>query len=318
MTTIVVPLDGSPLAEQVLPWARALAALTGAKLHLMTAVPEPRGEPGYTPIASLYSHQHEPDKATPREIARVWDALYSQAEGYLNEQAKAMRVMGLPATVEVCREAPADAILAAAVGQQAAFIVLSTHGRSGFSRWALGSVTDKVLHAAPMPVLLVRSSPDAPAQEVRFRRILVPLDGSTLARQALPLAADLAQRAGAAVTLVQAILPTVDVLTGTPLTGLPPVQLDGVYQALHAQAHHELDEAAERLRAQGLQVNTIIETSPAADLIIAVAQRCQADLVIMATHGRSGFSRWALGSVADKVLRALRTPLLLVRASNEA
>ena len=314
MATIVVPLDGSPLAAQALPHARALAALIGAKLHLMTAVPELRGETDYTPIVDMYTYNPSLGEAKSHNLTRVWDALHSQATVYLDAQAKAVRAAGLPVTVEVCREAPAEAILAVAIGQQATFIVLATHGRSGLKHWTLGSVADKVLHAAPMPVLLVRSSPATPEQEVRFRNILVPLDGSTLAQQALPLAADLAKRTGAAITLVQAIAPTDDVLTGTALTGLPPIQLDGVYQALHAQAHRELAEASDNLRAQGLQVSTVIDSSSAADLIIAAANRCQADLIVMATHGRSGFSRWALGSVADKVLHATLTPLLLVRA----
>ncbi len=197
-----------------------------------------------------------------------------------------------------------------------AWIVMATHGYSGLRRWTLGSVTDKVVHAASVPVLIVRSNPVALSSMVHFRNILVPLDGSALSQQALPLAVELAQETGATLTLVRAISPTADVWTGTALAGLPPIPLDDVYEALYAQACNELESIADDLTAQGLRVNTVVESTLAADGIIAAAQQCHADLVVMATHGRSGIQRWALGSVADKVLHATITPLLLVRSQH--
>lgn len=315
MKTIIVPLDGSALAEQALPYARALAALAGAQIHLMQVIPEQRVASVYMPVlAEAYVLGDDPTAALERDYTHVMDTLKSQAASYLAEQSHALRVKNVNVDIEVYVGDPAETIVEIAETKPDAWIVMATHGYSGLRRWTLGSVTDKVVQAASVPVLIVRSSPVAPPATVQFRHILVPLDGSALSQQALPLAVELAKSSGAALTLVRAISPTADVWTGTAIAGLPPIPLDDVYEALHAQVRNEMDAIADELAAQGLRVNTVVESAIAADAIIAAAHHCSADLVVMATHGRGGLRRWALGSVADKVLHATITPLLLVRA----
>jgi nucleotide-binding universal stress UspA family protein len=315
MKTIIVPLDGSALAEQALPYARALAALTGAQIHLMQAIPEQRVASVYTPmLAEAYAAGSDPSEALEHNHMPVMATLQSQAAMYLAEQAQALRTNAITVDIETYIGDPAEMIVEIAETKPAAWVVMATHGYSGLRRWTLGSVTDKVVQAASVPVLIVRSSPVAPPAVVKFRNILVPLDGSELSQQALPLAVELAKANGALLTLVRAISPTADVWAGTGLAGLPPIPYDDVYEALHTQARSELEAIADDLSAQGLRVNTVVESAIAADAIIAEAHHCKADLVVMATHGRGGLRRWTLGSVADKVLHATITPLLLVRA----
>jgi nucleotide-binding universal stress UspA family protein len=140
---------------------------------------------------------------------------------------------------------------------------------------------------------------------------MVPLDGPTIARQALPFAIDLAQRCHAEIVLFQAIPPTI----GTyPYVVLPA----GVRELLHTQALRELGELADDLRQRGLTATPLVTGGVAAEVIVETAVQQQVDLIVMATHGYSGIKRWALGSVADKVVQATTTPLVLVRAQSRA
>jgi nucleotide-binding universal stress UspA family protein len=186
-----------------------------------------------------------------------------------------------------------------------------THGRSGLRRWALGSVADRVVQAAPAPVLLVRGS-DLPTHTFNLKRILLPLDGSDLARQALPIAVELATCAQAELALLQAIAPVIE---GYPnLFSQPTSQYGAVLAALREQAEVELGGVAGELRPQEPVVTTSVANGHPAEVIVDEAARHAASLIVMATHGRGGLRRWALGSVADKVLHTTTTPLMLVRA----
>jgi nucleotide-binding universal stress UspA family protein len=117
-------------------------------------------------------------------------------------------------------------------------IAMATHGYSGLKRWALGSVTDKVVHATSTPVFIARGA--APERAPALKRILVPLDSSALARQALPLATQLARSARAELLLLQAVAPTIEAYPGFPPRGQPIPQLAEVLEALRDQAMGEL------------------------------------------------------------------------------
>jgi nucleotide-binding universal stress UspA family protein len=144
--------------------------------------------------------------------------------------------------------------------------------------------------------------------------ILVPLDGSELAEQALPLATEPAIGAHAEVTLLQAVSPTIEAFPGFPPLGRPVTELGEVPTVMRAQAAKELGERAEELREQEVPVTTVVANGHAAEVIVDEAKQRHADLIVMATHGYSGIRRWALGSVADKVLHAAATPVVLVHA----
>ena len=309
MNTILIPLDGSALAEQVLPSIRMLAPKIDAKVKLLQVVLEL--DQYYVAmdleLSGPFASQHG-------QRMNSWDILRQNAETYLERQAAQLRAAGVETSCEVRLGAPAEIIVEVAEREQATLIAMATHGYSGIKRWAIGSVTDKVVHAARVPVSVVRGLEHPPTGERSLRRILVPLDGSALARQALPLAAKLAASTHAELILLTVHSPGLgDALE--EVSSYP--RSDELLAALRDRLLGELGDLDKELPEQ-VRVTPVAAEGFPAEAIIDEAARRRADLIVMATHGYSGIKRWALGSVADKVLHAATTPLLLVRAQDSA
>jgi nucleotide-binding universal stress UspA family protein len=199
MNTILVPLDGSPLAEQVLPYARVLATTLETNLHLLHVLADERSQEAAA--ATIWGAWGVGSAAGRVPQVPSQQPSRREVESYLEVLAQPLRDAGLRVTTEVAAGWPAETIVRRATEQEARLIAMGTHGYSGLRRWALGSVTDRVAHLATMPVFVVR----APADTFALTRILVPLDGSPEARAALPLACELAQRAGAAIDLLTVV-----------------------------------------------------------------------------------------------------------------
>ena len=145
------------------------------------------------------------------------------------------------------------------------------------------------------------------------KKILVPLDGSSLAEAALPHAEGLAQQFGAQVVLLRVVVsPYAIVAPDLVLAGYDPNQHE-----LEAHGEQYLKSVASQLEAKGLAVKTVLSDGPVAEAILEHAANEQADMIIMSTHGRGGVSRWVYGSVADRVLQASVCPILLIRVGGE-
>lgn len=310
MQTIIVPLDGSELAERALPYAQMLATLFGAHIRLLRVINDPEGT--LAPLHDVASSQSQPMSTEQAYDLRLWDLLQLNATNYLKAKLEALEHTDLSVDYEVRLGAPAEQIVQASEQVESAMVVMATHGYTGFKRWTLGSVADRVVHASQVPVLLVPGQGPAANKAPQLRRLLVPLDGSSLAMQALPLAQELAVHAQAQIMLFQAVSSVTNLYAGLDL---PPDMLD----ALEGRATHVLRTTADKIREESdVAVLTVVELGLAPDQIVAQAQKYQVDLVVMATHGYSGIKRWALGSVTDKVLHAAPAPLLLIRAKSEA
>jgi nucleotide-binding universal stress UspA family protein len=296
---ILVPLDGSSLAEQALSPAVTLARGLPAELLLFHATWIPPDV-----VAIL-------DKAN---LEAVVNQLEGEAAGYLDSLIDQMSTAGLDVHSIVQHGPAAEAILDYAEGADIDQIVMATHGYGGIKRWTHGSVTERVLHAVRVPLLLVRSSDQEPAPDWQHpmicRRILVPLDGSPVAEQILPVATRVARAQGAQLVLFQ--VPATHI-SAWWVTGewYPPVEI--IYEVAEQDARAYLSRVAGRLQEQGLDVSTDISSGGVADRIVDYAETNQIDLIAMCTHGRTGVARWTLGSVADRVLRTGTTPILLVR-----
>jgi nucleotide-binding universal stress UspA family protein len=278
--SIVVALDGSAFAERALPFATAVAERSGARLVLVRAAPD--------------------------------DDLV-EAHDYLRGLAAPSRGIGghgeRPAVDTVAHPGvPAAVLLDEAHRRGADLLVLATHGRSGLGRWRYGSVADAVLRHADVPLLLVPATGDRTWPGDRAPRLLVTLDGSDFARQALPAAQALAQLTGAEVVLLRVVEPP----DSSPFTPAVEEQLLGAAPEVTA-AEAYLEEVAAGLRAGGGEVTTCAVAGPAAPTIAAVARDRDVDLIVMATHGRGGLARAVLGSVASGTLHRTDRPLLLVR-----
>jgi nucleotide-binding universal stress UspA family protein len=302
---IMVPLDGSELAEIALPYAEILAEKLDSKVTLIH-VREPGEDPenpSHRPYLSKIAASVEQD------IRKSPDAPPGQ------KVKVASTLLGSPGITTHA----AEEIVDYAGKQNAGLIIMATHGRTGIKRWALGSTADKIVRAAKCPVLLIRATGHAPSQ-AKLEKILVPLDGSKQSEKVLPHAVRLAPRLKADIILFHAVTPLYQIYPATVDMGyyggmgMVKVPYSAEEMKPHkASAESYLEKVTGRLKEEGIPTNYKVTVGPAGEEIIKAADETGADMVAMSTHGESGFTRWEHGSTTDKVLRAGMTPLLLVR-----
>lgn len=300
--TLVVPLDGSPFAEQAIPTACTIARASGAHVELV------RVHRTYTFELGENSH---------------WDAVTRRDETeYLARTAASAEVRWGAEVAGTVLDGPiAEAICDHAQEVPAPLIVLSTHGRTGFSRAWLGSSADAVVRHAVAPVLLLRTREEEGAIEgTVIAEIVVALDGSGFAEQVLPHALSLAEATSARVVLVRVVEPvTVPVAEYAPSYASAAAAMSETTQVLIGRAEGYISGLAARLRHDHpmLDIRGDVRVAPsAATAIITDAAERHADVVALATHGR-GVSRLLIGSVADKVLRGGSGAVLLVRPHHD-
>jgi nucleotide-binding universal stress UspA family protein len=190
---------------------------------------------------------------------------------------------------------------------------MSTHGRGPLQRAWLGSVADHLVRNLEVPVLLVRPQEGAFASHPppTIGRILVPLDGSPLAEAALAPAAALARLLKAELVLLQVVLP---LIVNIPPMGPRSMGYDEkIITLLRSEAEEYLQAVAKRLGKEGVRATAVVVLGPVAGAILEVSRRERVGLVAVATRGQGGLRRLALGSVADKLVRAAELPVLVVR-----
>jgi nucleotide-binding universal stress UspA family protein len=317
MKTILVPLDGSSQANAVLPYVAYLARSLAAHVCLLRVLPEVNeGVPQFHDVAASYGVGD--GMVVQDEAAPTLDRRRHQAEEELFDVLLDLQTQSIAAEIDVQVGHPAEVIVEQATAKGMCMIAMATHGWSGLRRWALGSVTDKVIQVTRTPVFVVRNDvePQQAQPAIQFRNVLVPVDQSTLSRKALPTAAELAAAVGANIVLLHALTPL-------PLPSAPDLYMTAEVAELYvepdestrARALADLHIIAEQLYERyGVSVRCEVPVGLAAEAIVETVERRTIDLVVMATHGYSGIRRWALGSVADKVLHTCPEPLLLVRA----
>lgn len=149
----------------------------------------------------------------------------------------------------------------------------------------------------------------------QYKHILVPLDGSELAETALDDAVSVAESSHADITLLQ-VIPTIEEVLGSGTDH--PIYIDEQWASKRANAVDYLNKVHKQLHCKEVEVHPAVEMGSAAEIIIDYAHDHPVDLIVMATHGRSGLKRWVYGSVADKVLRGADVPVLLIRAHSES
>lgn len=315
MLTVLVPLDGSELAEQILPSVRALATLISARICLVQVVAEAqRGDflVRTPPLFRRNGHGHTSEAEAGRQ---VFLGQQHEAVCYLEVVARPLREAGFDVTTDVHFGSPATCIVETARHRGATLIAMATHGYGGWRRWAVGSVTDRVIRTTTTPVLVVRGREESAAQPLMLKRILVPLDGSQFGKQALPIAIELARQAHASIHLVHALLPG-DELPAIVWVNMSEMRLQQTIDERQREIEQHLAVAMREIQAAGIPVSSRVMIGQPAEMIVAAANQRQSDLIVMATHGYGGFVRFALGSVADRVLHTTTTPLLLVHAES--
>jgi nucleotide-binding universal stress UspA family protein len=305
---ILVPLDGSELAEKAIPpavkIAQAMARHAGeadppVRLMLVRAAP---------PVALL--------AADPLLYDEMMRAGIDEAQVYLNSVAA-----GLPAgraTVETLPLAgsPADAIIQYTETHDVDLIVMSSHGRTGSRRWVYGSVAEKVMHHAHCATAIIRAHVEV--EMFQNGKILVPLDGSDLAERALEPALALAGAVESDVVLLRVVagrepLPE----SMSPAGDRMAESLSAAEEKEHAVAETYLQRLYGGHDNRHLSLDVQTCAGDVADAIISYADAQQIDLIVMSSHGRSGLGRWLHGSVAEKVLRGANCATMIIRSTQK-
>jgi len=301
--TIILPLDGSPFAELAISTAADIARRTGADLVLVRV--------------------HESYLYEDMDYLLAEDQSRRDQDEYLAQIAERVEAeFGLEAERTLLEGPIVSSICKFAEGLQSPLIVISTHGRTGFSRLWLGSVADAIARHASSPVLMLRHDAGVAstgASPHLVKRVLVPLDGSDLAETALAPATALTRHYGARLTLLRVVTPLVvpAPVYAMPLV-LPPERFEDTEAARFDAAKNYLVAVAARLRLEDrdllVEADARIGES-VAPTILQGAEAHQIDTVVMATHGR-GASRLMVPSVADKILRGGPEAVLLVRGAS--
>ena len=295
---ILLPLDGSPLAANVLEHINWLARPGAASLILVSAIDTWR-------------------YAIPSQEFVMHDLVAGVRTGtaqYLEEVRQQFAQKGYQVTTQLVDGEPAQVILDVASEQGADLIAMSTHGRSGLARWTLGSVAERVLHGASVPIFLVRSS--TKLVNHKLQKILVPLDGSTVAEAALAQAEALARTNNAQILLLQ-VIQRLDERSQSLLFRNAATAKE-IFAEWRAGAESYLELIVDRLARAGVTADYRVTVDNPDQAICILTKGDNIDLVVMGTHGRSGVGRWVYGSVANQVLRGAHSPLLLVRTLNAA
>jgi nucleotide-binding universal stress UspA family protein len=312
---ILVPLDGSELAERALPVAAQIARAAGGSLLLFGVVPTPVEYGVYFVPASSYGWGEE-------------QGVLKEMSAYLQQTANLPLLAGVPVETQAIAEAVAPAILTAERTFRADLVVMSSHGYTGVRRWVLGSVAQKVARHSSVPVLVLRAD-GTPLTLDQPPRVLVPLDGSALAEAAIEPAIQLAAAFSwivpGEVCLLRAI--TVPPVSGRFRGGAYIDYERAVIAEKKLAAHTYLQALKKQLResmpaSMQLTTSIIVDTDIAGGIIYMgepdgpTGEKAYA-AIAMATHGRSGLRRWALGSITERVLGATHLPLLIVRPGIE-
>jgi nucleotide-binding universal stress UspA family protein len=283
---ILVPLDGSPTAEAILPHVCRLAP-PGAEVLLARVVEITPAFEGLDLTAI-----HERDRA--------------EAHRYIHERVRDLEAKGIRGRGVVREGATVATLARLAEHEGAGLIALSTHGRTGLSRWIFGSVTQELVRSSPIPILVVRPAEGAAdAAGAPPGRILVPLDGSARSSAAVPYAEALARRFEAEIVLLSVRELSVPTVGAAYAEALEPGRR-------HEEGEEASEVAAQDLARKGVRARALVWEGDPAARILDAGRASSVDLIVMATHGRSGLARWTLGSVTETVLRAATVPVLVV------
>ncbi len=303
---IQVALDGSSFAEQAIPFAIGLAQRNRARLEIIRV---------HEPIAGAYV-----DRPGTSEWALDRE-LIDRCREYLDAiVGRLKKVADLHVISTLVKGPIAESIVGQVAGSGIDLLVMTTHARGPVGRFWFGSIADALVRQLPIPILIVPPQNAAPevTQAAALRHVLIPLDGSQLAEQAVEPALALGGGTQTHYTLLRSVARVIAV-TADPTSGLVSELNASLWQALdelhrrqQIEATEYLEQLANRLRARSLSVDTqvVLDDRPA-NAVLECAAAIGADAIAMTTRGHGGLKRLYLGSVADKVLRGATTPVLV-------
>jgi nucleotide-binding universal stress UspA family protein len=354
---ILVPLDGSGISEEILPVVSQLGKRLNASVLLHSVVDPATYKPVVNSLETMANTLNDSrdgrqgDSLPSSPEAVLFTIVKEKVDHYLTLAMLKLAQSGVDAQALVTKGEPADEIVREAEVNQCDLIAMSTHGRNLITSSILGSVTSKVIHNSRTPVLAIaperardfldkiwdgsehgyRTTPSWRQDggvnswgEVLVARnsittIAVLLDGSELAEGVLPYVGNLAQALMLEILLLRVVANDVPhYFLETPGAVIDAIaDYREIDDAVVENAKGYLDNQAEVLRSRGIKVRTqVVRGSPAPTIIDYVHQN-EISMIAMTTHGRSGVSRWILGSVADSLIRASRRPVLVIPSAKD-
>ena len=280
---ILVPLDGSKVAEVALPYARLIAKMYGSELILITIC-----------------------------APKCDDRSKHLCRAYLDLQAIELEPQGIKTSSTVIQGSIAENITDFSINNKIDLIVVASRGYSGFKRFTMGSVTQKVIFNTFIPVIIVKPSATE-VSEVGLTKILLPLDGSMFSEASIPYVEDLARVGGAEIIML-----TISEPPEIPSDRSPAIKptweeyRDALLQEVEQQGTAYLERVNAIFKEKGIKVKTRFVMGKVAESIIRVSEEEEVDLIAMTTHGHTGVSRWIYGNVTRRIVDESPRPVLII------
>ena len=294
---ILVALDGSVTAESILPAVTSLAQLFGS----------------WVTLCSIISHEKSPFLLTNSSFLETIELESKQALTlYLHKIQSRLESKGIKIDIVIKTGNPSHEIIQLAENTGYDLLAFATRGRSGITRWILGSVADHIIGSVTTPILLI--SPKADKEYSlddphKINSIIAPLDGSRLAESILPIAESISIKSNTKIDLLQVVPTIIQVYLGIEPQAYP---MD-VLENLEDRAYEYLSTIESSLKNRGVTARSKLVEGDVSSSIIDYCSKLDHSLITMTTRGYTGFSRWVLGSVADKIIRDIGEPVLLVK-----
>ncbi len=283
---ILVPLNGSELAEKALPYAKSIAKLRKSQVTLFAV------------SLTIFVDRR--------------DRLFAS---YLEANAKELNKEGIKTTTTTSYGDVAEEIVKYANNNKMDLIVMATHGYSGAKKWMFGSITQKVLYGTAIPFLLIKSK--SPEVSAEFNRILVPVDGSPFSESTFPYVVELAKKTNKEILLLHVCEPPIVPSYGShPINPTWKKYRDDMWGEVEKLSTTYLKRTMAALKKKGLKAKSRVvkaQTGEVAKIIMQVSKEENVDLLVIATQGRTGASRWVYGSVANRIVEEFSQPILLIR-----
>ena len=295
---ILVPLDGSLLAECVLPHVVALARAFEAGVVLLRVL----------------CQSHNPESAESIDPFN-WQIGKTEAKLYLKRIQEQLLEAKLQTQIATSEGLAAEEIMGFAQAEEMKLVVLSSHGNSGLNQWGISGVVQKIIMSAPTSLMIVRAHQPAASvlTEQCYKRLLVPLDGSWRAEYALPMITRLARLYGSEIHIVH-VIKKPEMARHMPLTEEDVDLSNRIVSRNREEAAHYLEQLQLRLPLEGIDVQThlLVSDNPAATLHQFVEQE-RIDLVALTAHGYSGYIEWPYGSMVNNFIAYSKVSLLIVQ-----
>ena len=288
---VLVPLDGSNEAEGILPYVSHIASGLDISVALLSVMDhgglDIAGEPSYS---------------------KLFERAEFEARNRLHNAAHQLETGNVRTEEVVVTGRAEDEVTAVADRLGCNLIAITTHGRSAPRRGILGSVTDKVIHTAAVPVLTI--TPDRARayrrQDMMATQIVVPLDGSNLSESVLPYVRHLAGKLSWQVVLVRVVRPLHFLWAGDY-----PMEASEEHETLESRAEEYLENVAERLRGDRLDIRRQVLVGHPTTIILDMLREMPNVITVLASHARSGLRRWFIGTLAETLIRDSGDPVLM-------